>query len=83
MKGARDAPYDCQISWNRPRAPSCPGRPPGLCARWIKDIGGLRMVKLRGLVRVNSCLGFIAFNLLHLRNALARIDAADLHEAPL
>jgi len=54
-----------------------------LCARWIKDIGGLRMVKLRGLVRVNSCLGFIAFNLLHLRNALARIDAADLHEAPL
>jgi len=28
-------------------------------------------------------LGFIAFNLLHLRNVLARIDAADLHEAPL
>ena len=54
-----------------------------VCARWIKDIGGLRKVKLRGLARVNSCLGFIAFNLLHLRNVLACIDAADLHEAPL
>jgi hypothetical protein len=49
----------------------------------MRNIGRLCKVKLRGLARVNSCLGFIAFNLLHLRNVLARIDAVDLHAAPL
>ena len=81
MKDARGAPYDCQISWN---TTTCPHArfDRRFCARWMKDIG-LRKVKLRGLARASSCLGFIAFNLLHLRNVLARIDAADLHEAPL
>jgi hypothetical protein len=82
MKGARGTPYDCPISWN---ITTCPHAPVDrrVCARWMKDIGGLRKVKLRGRARVNSCLGFIAFHLLHLRNVLARIDAADLHEAPI
>jgi hypothetical protein len=47
----------------------------------MKDIGAAQGEAAR-LARANSCLGFIALNLLHLRNVLARIDAADLHEAP-
>ena len=82
MKGARGAPYDRPISWN---TTTCPHGPVDrrVCARWLRNICRLRKVKLRGLARVNSCLGFIAFNLLHLRNVLARIDAVDLHAAPL
>lgn len=44
---------------------------------WVKDIGGLRQVKLRGLERVNwkFLLGLTAFNLLHLRNVLRAAPA--------
>ena len=51
---------------------------------WGKEIGGLRKAKLRGLVRVNwkLLLSLTAFNLLHLRNVLAGIEAAARHEAP-
>jgi hypothetical protein len=82
MKGARGAPYDCQISWN---TTACPHAPVDrrVCARWIKDIGGLRKVKLRALALGELMLGLYRLNLLHLRNVLARIDAADLREAPL
>jgi transposase len=51
---------------------------------WVKEIGGLRKVKLRGLARVNwkLLLSLMAFNLLHLRNMLAGIEAAARREAP-
>ena len=51
---------------------------------WLKEIGGLRKVKLRGLARVNwkLLLSLTAFNLLHLRNVLAGIEAAAGREAP-
>jgi hypothetical protein len=54
---------------------------------WVKEIGGLRKVKLRGLAPVNwkLLLSLTAFNLLHLRNVLAGIEAAArrLPEPPL
>ncbi len=51
---------------------------------WVKDIGGLRKVKLRGQARVNwkFLLGLTAFNLLHLRNVLLSLEAVALREAP-
>jgi transposase len=51
---------------------------------WVKEIGGLRKAKLRGLARLNwkLLLSLTAFNLLHLRNVLAGIEAAARHEAP-
>jgi IS5 family transposase len=51
---------------------------------WGKEIGGLRKVKLRGLARLNwkLLLSLTAFNLLHLRNVLAGIEAAARREAP-
>jgi IS5 family transposase len=51
---------------------------------WVKEIGGLRKVKLRGLAQVNwkLLLSLTAFNLLHLRNVLAGIEAAARREAP-
>jgi transposase len=51
---------------------------------WGKEIGGLRKVKLRGLARVSwkLLLSLTAFNLLHLRNVLAGIEAAARREAP-
>ena len=51
---------------------------------WVKEIGGLRKVKLRGLVRVNwkLLLSLTAFNLLHVRNVLAGIEAAARRKAP-
>lgn len=51
---------------------------------WVKEIGGLRKVKLRGLARVNwkLLLSLTAFNLLHLRNVLAGIEATARREAP-
>ena len=51
---------------------------------WLKEIGGMRKVKLCGLARVNwkLLLSLTAFNLLHLRNVLAGIEAAAGREAP-
>jgi hypothetical protein len=51
---------------------------------WVKEIGGLRKVKLRGLAQVNwkLLLSLTAFNLLHLRNVLAGTEAAARREAP-
>ena len=44
---------------------------------WLKEIGGMRKAKWRGFARVNwkLLLSLTAFNLLHLRNVLAGIEA--------
>jgi IS5 family transposase len=51
---------------------------------WVKEIGGLLKMKLRGLARVQwkLLLSLTAYNLLHLRNVLAAIEAAAGREAP-